>query len=139
MFLEDLPVNLGLAVVALHKGPRRELYEVLVANLVLDQGCQVVVGLLAPFHLSPRVIHARTTQLQSLIAMLMRHVELATNDWLYTGFITFLIEVQNSVHIAVVGNSHCRLAIFDRRGHNITDTRRTVEHRILSVLMKMDK
>jgi hypothetical protein len=71
--------------------------------------------------------------------MLVSHVQLATDDRLDPCLIAFLIEVQNAIHIAVVGNTHGWLAIFDCRGNNIANARRTVEHRILSVLMKMDK
>jgi hypothetical protein len=43
--------------------------------------------------------------------MLMSHVCLGTNDWLNTLLFALPIEIECSVHIAVIGHSQCGLAI----------------------------
>ncbi|CAB4696741.1 unannotated protein [freshwater metagenome] len=52
MLLKNLPIDLGLAVVALHKGPGGELNQVFVPHLVLYQCGQVVIRLLTALYLA---------------------------------------------------------------------------------------
>ena len=58
VLVEELPVDLRLAVVALQEGPAGELDEVAVAVIVLGQRGQVVVGLAAALALAAGVVHA---------------------------------------------------------------------------------
>ena len=59
---QQLPVDLGLAVVALEERPARELDQVPVAGVVLGQQGQVVVGLLAALGLAAGVVDAAPTR-----------------------------------------------------------------------------
>ncbi len=49
------------------------------------------------------------------------------------------VERQDAVHVAVVGDADRRLAVGRRRGHDLADPRRTVEHRVLGVEVQMDE
>ena len=44
-----------------------------------------------------------------------------------------LVEVEDAVHVAVVGDADRRLAVGHRGGHDLVDPRRAVEHRELGV------
>ena len=58
VLLEQLPVDAGLVVVALHEGEARQLDEVLVAGLVLGQQREVVVELRAALGVAAGVVDA---------------------------------------------------------------------------------
>ena len=44
-----------------------------------------------------------------------------------------LVEVEDPVHVAVVGDADRRLAVGRGRGHDVVDPGRAVEHRVLGV------
>ena len=50
-----------------------------------------------------------------------------------------LVHRSDAVHVAVVGDADRGLAVGGRRGHDLADPRRTVEHRVLGVEMQMDE
>ena len=43
--------------------------------------------------------------------MVVRHVSLSTKDWLYALLDTFFIELDDAIHVAVIGNTESLLAI----------------------------
>ena len=67
------------------------------------------------------------------------HVGLGADDRLDPVVLTRLVEVEDAVHVAVVGDAHRRLAVGHRRGHDVADPGRSVEHRELGVLMQVDE
>ena len=50
-----------------------------------------------------------------------------------------LVEVEDAVHVAVVGDGERRLAVRHRRGHDLADSRRAVEHRVLGMSVQVDE
>ena len=101
---EQVPVDLGLAVVALEEGPRRELDEVLVALVVLRQDGEVVVGLLAAVALAAGVVDL-AADVDALDAVVVGLVELAADDRGDAVGAARLVEGQDPVHVAVVGDA----------------------------------
>ncbi len=133
--VEKLPVDAGLVVVALEIGPTRQLDEVLVTDLVLGQQAQVIVEL-ARIGLAARVVETPSA-LRPLAAMIVGHIGLGADDRLDADILACLVEVEDAVHVAVVGHRHRRLAIERRRSCQVADSRRPVEHRELGVHVKM--
>ena len=50
-----------------------------------------------------------------------------------------LVEVEDSVHVAVVGDADCGLLVSDRGFDHVVDAGRTVEHRELGVQVEVDE
>ena len=50
-----------------------------------------------------------------------------------------LVEVEDAVHVAVVGDADRRLPVGRRLGHDVLDPRRAVEHRVLGVQVQVDE
>ena len=50
-----------------------------------------------------------------------------------------LVEIEDAVHVAVVGDADRRLAVRDRPGDDVGHPGRTVEHRELGVLVQVGK
>jgi hypothetical protein len=136
--LEQLPVDPGLVEVALEVGGRRELHQVLVTGGALGQQGQVVVELAAPVALPPGVVHAAPAQ-GPLEAALGGHVGLEAHqghDALRPGG---AVEVEDPVHVAVVGDADRGLAVGGRGGDDLIDARGAVEHRELGVHVEVGK
>jgi hypothetical protein len=93
VLLEDLPVDPGLVVVALHEGPAGELDQVLVAGLVLGQRGEVVVELLAALGVAAGVVDA-SAPARLLEPRVVRHVELVAQDRLDAVVLARLVEGQ---------------------------------------------
>ena len=129
---EQLPVDPGLVVVALEVGAERELDEVLVAGLVLGQRGQVVVELPAALGVAAGVVDAAAPG-GTLEAGVVRHVELGADDGVDARRPAGRVEVQDAVHVAVVGDADRRLAVPGRLGHDVADPGGAVEHRVLGV------
>ena len=61
------------------------------------------------------------------------------DDGLHALVLGGLVEVEDAVHVAVVGDADGRLAVGGRGGHDIFDARRTVEHRVLGVHVQVSE
>ena len=134
--VEQLPVDLGLHVVALEVGAARELDQVAVADVGLGQRGEVVVRLAPALDVAAGVVLAAPAS-GSLRAVLVGLVELGADDRLEAVVLGRPVEVEDAVHVAVVGDPDRRLAVGGRLGHHVADPRRPVEHRELGVQMQM--
>ena len=132
MPLEELPVEAGLVVVALEVGRRRELEQVAVALIGLGQEGQVVVELLAPARVAAGVVDLAAPD-RSFVPGLGGHVRLGADHRVDAGLAARRVEVEDPVHVAVVGDTEGRLTVLHRRLHQVGDPRRPVEHRELGV------
>ncbi len=136
--VEQLPVEARLVVVALEEREARELDEVLVARLVLGEQGQVVVELLAAFGVAARVVHA-TAARRPLEPRLARHVRLHADDRLEVVVATGAVEVEDSVHVPVVGDADRGLTVCHRRIDDVGHSGRAIEHRELGVQVEVDE
>ena len=139
MVLEQLPVHLGLLVVALEVRAARELDQVPVAGERLGERGQVVVRLAAALDLAAGVVDLAVAPRRSLGAVLVRLVELGADDRRDADVARRLVHVEDAVHVAVVGDPDRRLAVVRRGRDDIADPRRTIEHRVLGVHVEMDE
>ena len=130
--LEELPVQPGAVVVALQEGGAGELHQVAVALGGLGQQGQVVVELLALLALSPGVVYAPPAH-GALVAGLGRHVGLHPDHGGDVLLPAGLVEVEDPVHVPVVGDAHRRLAVGLGRGHDVGHPGGPVEHGELGV------
>ena len=92
----------------------------------------MVVELLAALGVAAGIVDP-TAARRALAASLVRHVRLGADDRLDTLGTTFLEELEDPVHVAVVGDSERRLAVGHCLGDEIVEARRAVEHRELGV------
>ena len=76
---------------------------------------------------------------RALVARLMRHVGLGTDDGLNSLLLTLTVEVEDPVHVAVIGNAECGLTIGHGCRNEFIKTRGAVEHRELGVNMEVGK
>ena len=132
VLLEQVPVQPGLVVVALHEGPAGELDQVAVARVTLGQQRQVVVELLAATGISAGVVHPAAAA-RALQPGIVGHVRLGAQNGLDSLCFAGLVERQNPVHVAVIGNAERRLAICRCRGHHLIYPGGTIEHGVLGV------
>ena len=109
VLVQEIPVDPRFVVVPLEVGPARELDQVLVALLVLSQQAQVVIQL-ARIGLATRVVEPAAT-LWAFAAMVVGHVGLGADNRLDPSTLTRLVEVQNAIHVAVVGHRHRWLTV----------------------------
>ncbi len=132
VLLEQLPVDLGLAVVALHEGARRQLDQVAVADLVLGEEREVVPRLLAALALAAGVVHLAPGR-DALGAVVVGHVGLGAEDRFDPPVLAGPVEVEDPVHVAVVGDAEGGLAVGRRGGDQLVEASRPVEHGVLGV------
>ena len=138
MALEQLPIDPGLVVVALQVRRRRELQEVAVALDGLGKQGEVVVQLLPTFGISPGVVHLAPAH-RSLMSGFAGHVGLGPDDGGDPLVTARLVEVQDSVHVAVIGDAQSRLPVGHCRGHQLADPGGPIEHGELGVGVQMRK
>ena len=74
---------------------------------------------------------------RALVSRLERHVRLGADDGRDAARAARLVEVEDAVEIAVVGDAEGRLAIDDRSRDQLIDPRGAVEHRELRVGVQM--
>ena len=122
---EELPIETRLVVVALKIRPTRKLHEVAVAGIGLGQERQVVVEL---FAFSLVTIVEPPAPDRALVTRFRRHIGLGTNDWFDALLLAGFVEVENAVHVAVVGNPDGGLSVGARCSNDLVDSGRTVEH-----------
>ena len=70
---------------------------------------------------------------RALAAVVVGHVRLGADDRLDAVALALLVEVEDPVHVAVVGDAERRLAVGDRLGDQLVEPGRAVEHRELGV------
>ena len=78
------------------------------------------------------VIHATATW-DALGAVIVSHVGLGANDGLDALLLALFVELDNAIHVAVVGNAKSRLTIFNCFFYESIEARCTVEHGVLGV------
>ena len=100
-------------MVALEEGKAGQLDEVAIALIRFGQQGQVVVLLLAAFVCAAVVIHLSATR-NAFCAVVEGHIGLCTDDGLNALLLAFLVEVDDAIHVAVVGDSQCGLAVLHR-------------------------
>ena len=132
VIVERLPIDAGLVVVALEEGSAGQLDEVAVAGVVLGQQGQVVVELPAPFGVATGIVEPPPPG-WPLGAVVVGHVGLGADDGLYALVAALPVEVQDAVHVAVVGDPEGRLPVLHRGGDQLVEARGTVEHRELGM------
>ena len=123
VFPQQLPIHTGPAVEALGPGGGDHLDEIVVSRLILTQQHQM--GVLA----------VRAVNLVEPCAG--RHIRLAAEDRLDTGFLRLFIEVHQAVHDAVIGHGHGLLPQRGRPLHQPRKAAGTVEQAIFAVYMQM--
>ncbi len=116
VLLEQFPVDTGLVVVALEEGAAREVDQVLVADVVLREQREVVVHLAATLGLAAGVVDAASSR-RAFAAVLVGHVGLGADDRLDALLGALLVEVDDPVHVPVVGDAECGLTVRLRLGH----------------------
>ena len=125
--LEQLPVDSGSVVVALEEGLGRELDEVAVALGGLGQEGEVVVELLALRALTAGVVQP-TPPYRPLEPRVGRLVGLEADHGVQALGPGLLVEVEDPVHVPVVGDPDGGLAVGGGGGDDLVDTGRSVEH-----------
>ena len=135
---EQLPVDAGLVVVALEIGGGRELDEVAVALGRLGEDGQVVVELLTSVALAPGVVDPAAPD-RPVEPGVGRHVGLGPDDRGDSLLTALLVEVENAVHVAVIGDCERRLAVLARSADDVADPRGTVEHRVLGMGVQVNE
>ena len=129
---EQLPVQPGLVEVALQIGGAGELHEIAVALGGLGQQGQVVVELLALLALSTGVVDSPPAH-GALMAGLGRHVGLHPDHGGDVLLPAGLVEVEDPVHVPVVGDAHRGLTVGLGRGDDVGDPGGPVQHGELGV------
>ncbi len=99
---------------------------------------QVVVELLAPLAFAARVVDAAPPH-RALVTGLSRHVGLGADDGRDPALAAFLVEVENAVHVPVVGDRQRGLTVGDRGLDEVPDPGGPVEHRVLRVGVQVDE
>ncbi len=134
--LEQLPVRSRLIEVALEIGGRRQLEQVFVARPVLRQQGQVVVELVAALALAAPVVDPAPPD-RPLEAALGGLIGLDADDRLDARLAGRLVEIQDAVHVAVVGDPDRGLTVGHRSGDDVGHPGRTIEHGELGVLVQV--
>ena len=120
---EQIVIDAGLVVEALDVRTRDELHEVAVARLVLREQDEVIV--LDAVHLGAFLAPAR------------RHVDLTADDGLHALRHGLLVEINDTVHRAVIRNRDGRHARLLDGGDELRDAARAVEQTVLRMHVQM--
>src|SRR5208283_77535 len=99
---------------------------------------EVVVQLLAAVAIAARVVDAALPD-RPLVARLRRHVRLGADDGCYAVLAALLVEVEDPVHVAVIGDGQSGLFVRHCCGYDIADPRGAVEHRVFGMGVQMDE
>ena len=92
----------------------------------------MVVELLAALGVAAGVVDAAPPG-GALEAGVVGHVRLGADDRGDARAAAGRVEVEDPVHVAVVGDAEGRLAVLGRLGHDVADPGGPVEHRVLGV------
>ena len=98
----------------------------------------MVVELLPTLDVAPGVVHPAAAH-RPLVARLGRHVGLGPDDRGDALGPAGLVEVEDPVHVAVIGDAQRRLPVGHRGGHQLADPGCAVEHGELGVGVQMRK
>ena len=127
---EHLPVHPGLVVVALEECPAGQLEQVAIAGVAVGEQGQVVVELPAALAVVAGVVDLGIlgpVTVGALVAALERHVGLGADDRLDVVRLAGPVEVEDPVHVAVVGDAQRGLAVGGRGSHHFVDACRPVK------------
>jgi hypothetical protein len=69
----------------------------------------------------------------------MGHVGLGSQDGFYALLLTFLVKVNNAVHVSMVGDSQCGLAIFHGFAHQFIEAGCAIEHGVFGMNVEVCK
>jgi hypothetical protein len=67
------------------------------------------------------------------------NINLTADNRLDAGSTSLGVKLQGTKHVSMIGNSHCRHAIFTGSIHQIANANGTVEQAVLGMAMEMDK
>src|SRR5438477_4666080 len=127
MFREEFLADSRLVVKAMQRSLRRDLYQIAIACFILRQHQQVVVGVA----IWRRALNA--------MVVLLADVKLTADDWLNSGDFSGVHKMHCAKNIAVVSHGHGRHAqLFDAMAE-LFDVASAVEHRIVSMAMKVNE
>ena len=98
----------------------------------------MVILLASTFIDSTVVVHFSATR-NALGAVVVCHVGLGANDWLNALLTTFVVKLDNAVHVAVIGNTQCWLAIFYSLSNQLIEARCSVEHGVFGMNVEVCK
>src|SRR6266568_4227156 len=127
MFRKEFLADPWLVIKTMQRSFRGDLYQVAIALFVLCQHKKVVV-----------CIAVRRRALNAMI-VLLADVKLAADDWLNSGGFSGVHKMHRAKNIAVVSHGHGRHAqLFDAMAE-LFDVASAVEHRIVSMKMKVDE
>ena len=96
----------------------------------------MVVELLAPGHIAPGVVHLAPPH-RPLVAGLAGHVGLGPDDRIDPRLLAGGVEVEDAVHVPVIGDPESRLAVGGSRLDQIGDPGSPVQHRELGVRVQV--
>src|SRR5690606_13331556 len=88
--------------------------------------------LLAAVRVAARVVDPAAAG-GTLVARVVRHVRLGAEDGLDALLAALLVEVEDAVHVVVIGDADRRLTVGHRRPNDLADSGRAIEHRVLGV------
>ena len=125
VLLEQLEVGAGLLEEAVEVRVRGDLDQVAVPLRALGQQREVEDVVLVAS--------------RPIVATGGDHVGLGADDGRDTGVARGAVEVEDAIHVAVVGDAHRRLTIGRRPRHDVGDPGRAVEHGELGVQVEMDE
>ena len=97
-------------MVTLEECKAGELDEVAIALIGFCQKSQVVILLLAAFVRTTVVVHLSAAR-NAFCAVIKCHVGLGADDGLDALLLALFVEVDDAVHVAVIGDAQCRLSI----------------------------
>ena len=97
-------------MVALEERQAGQLDEVAIALIGFCQKSQVVVLLLTTLVRTTVVVHLAAAR-NAFCAVIKRHVGLGADDGLNALLFALFVEVDDAVHVAVVGDAQCWLAV----------------------------
>ena len=98
----------------------------------------MVVELLSTISIATAIVDLAAAN-RSLVSRFEGHVGLSTDNGVDPTFSAGLIEVQDSIHVAVVGNAKGRHSISNCLCHQRIDSSCPVEHRELGVGVQVGK
>ena len=133
---EQLPIEPGLVVVALQERSRRQFEQVPIALGAFGQEGEVVVELLASGDVTSGVVDLSPAY-GSFVSGLGRHVGLGPDDRVDARRPAGGVEVEDAVHVPVIGDPKSRLAVGHRRLDQLTDPGGSVQHGELGVGVKV--
>ena len=96
----------------------------------------MVIQLAATLSIAAGVINLAPST-GSFKTSLVGHIGLGADDWLDALGPTFFVEVENAIHVAVIGHTESGLTIGDRFGDKFIKLGGAIEHRKLGVNVEM--